>query len=142
MRITRVVSTLVVFGLTVFGWMSPLAAQVPGAPKAPSIGITVGLKASTLGFGPEVGYLIGPHLGVRAGFQGASVSPSLTSGGNTYSAKVKWASFDALLDVYLIGPLRVSGGYIHNGNKIDVAFTQTATAPVTTPATSSSTSST
>jgi hypothetical protein len=98
-------------------------AQVPGV-KTPSLGLTLGLKVSTLGFGPEIGYSFGPRLGVRGGFQLATINSfNLTSNNIQYGASVKLNSWDALLDLYLLGPLRLSAGVIRNGNQFDITAT-------------------
>jgi hypothetical protein len=105
------------------------AAQVPGV-KAPSLGLTVGLKASTLGFGPEIGYSFAPHIGIRGGFQLATINTNLTTSGIQYTASVKLNSFDALLDLYLLGPLRLSAGVIRNGNKFEISTTPTSSVKI------------
>ena len=98
-----------------------LAAQVPGAPKAPSLGLSVGLKASTLGVGPEVGFSLAPRIGIRGGFNFLSVSRSFTTDDIDYNASFKLNTIHALLDLYLVGPLRLSGGVMRNGNKLELS---------------------
>jgi hypothetical protein len=97
-----------------------LAAQVPGAPKAPSLGVGLGLKVSTLGFGPEVSFSFAPKLGIRGGFQLASVSRDVNWSDVDYAASVKLQSVHALLDLFLVGPFRLSAGVVRNGNKFEV----------------------
>ena len=120
MKITNAQVALALVGLAA-GSLPRLEAQAPHAPKAPSLGITVGVKATTLGFGPEVGYLFGHHLGIRGGFQMATISRDVTVSNIAYSGSIKWRTFHALLDLYLAGPLRLSAGIINNNNKVEIS---------------------
>ena len=107
-----------------------LAAQVPGAPKAPSLGLTVGLKASTLGIGPEVGFSLMPRIGIRGGFSVFSVARSFTTDDIDYNASFKLNTIHALLDLYLVGPLRLSGGVMRNGNKLELSADPTVSVAI------------
>src|SRR5688500_6879341 len=118
MHITRA-STCVALCLLALGPLSRLNAQA-----------TVGLKMSTLGFGPEVGFSFAPRVGVRGAFKLAAVSRDLTSDGIDYSASMTLNSIHALLDLYLVGPFRLSGGLIRNGNKLELSADPTVSVDV------------
>src|SRR5437016_4652595 len=129
MKFTTLNATLALAALSLSAPVA-LRAQVPLAPKAPSLGLTLGLKASTLGVGPEIGFSFAPHIGVRGGFQTATVNRSITTSGILYAGSVKLQSFHAFLDVFLLGPLRISGGFIRNGNKVELSATPTASVQI------------
>lgn len=103
---------------------TPLGAQVPGVPGVPgppSIGITFGLKLTTLGIGVEVGKSIAPKLGARVAFNTfGNYKGSVSADGIDYDLSLKLQAFTALLDLYLVGPFRASAGFVINGNKITV----------------------
>lgn len=96
---------------------SPLALNA----QAPSLGLTVGLKASTLGVGPEIGVRLASHLGLRGGFNIFSVSRAFTTDDIDYNASFKLNTIHALVDLYLAGPFRLSGGVMRNGNKLELS---------------------
>ncbi|MBI4419715.1 MAG: hypothetical protein HY560_02740 [Gemmatimonadetes bacterium] len=122
MRITRMGLVAPAFSsLLLLATFPHLTAQVPGAPKPPSLGITVGVKATTLGLGPEVGLGIGPRLGFRAGFNFGSPKADFTFDNIKYSVKLKLSSITGLVDLYLLGPIRLSGGLLINNNKLELS---------------------
>ncbi|MBI4501907.1 MAG: hypothetical protein HY700_12205 [Gemmatimonadetes bacterium] len=101
--------------------VAPAGAQVPGAPKPPSLGLTVGLKVTSLGFGPEIGFKFLPRVGIRAGGQWASLNGEMTISNTLYAGNVKWRSFDALFDLHLLGPIHAAAGVVRNGNRLEVS---------------------
>jgi len=119
MNVTRVVRFVVPCVLA-FAPLAPAAAQVPGV-KAPSLGLTIGLKASTLGVGPEIGFKLAPMLSIKGGAQWVTVSRDLTSSGIAYGANVKWRSFDLMLDLHALGPIHFNAGVIRNGNELNLS---------------------
>lgn len=100
---------------------TPAAAQVPGAPSPPSLGIHVGVKVTTLGYGPEVGIGIGPRLGFRAGVNLLSMGRDAEWDDIDYSVDLKFRTISGLVDLYLLGPIRLSGGLMINNNKLQVS---------------------
>lgn len=108
----------------------PAAAQVPGAPAPPSLGIHIGVKATTLGFGPEVGIGIGPRLGFRAGLNVLSMGREFDWDGIGYSVDLKFRTITGLLDLYLLGPIRLSGGLAINNNKLQLSADPTVSVQI------------
>jgi hypothetical protein len=125
MNVTRVVR-FVLPCLIAFAPVSRAVAQVPGV-KAPSIGLTIGVKATTLGVGPEVGFKLAPMLSIKGGAQWVTVSRDLTSSGIAYGANVKWRSFDLMLDLHPLGPIHFDAGIIRNGNELNLSAAPTGT---------------
>lgn len=113
---------MLAIGLVAAATVSPLAAQVPGVPGPPSLGITFGLKLTTLGIGVEVGKSLPvPRLNARVSFNTfGNYKGSVSVDNIDYDLSLKLQAFTALLDVYLVGPLRASAGLVINGNKISV----------------------
>jgi len=116
--ITRL-STCALIGGLAFAPLSRATAQ------GPSLGATVAVKASTLGFGPEIGFLFIPMLSIKVGANWATVSRDLTSSGIGYGADVKWRSYSILLDLHALGPVHFNGGVIRNGNELKLTATPT-----------------
>src|SRR4029079_13074478 len=90
-----------------------------------SLGASVAFKATTLGFGPEIGFRFAPRLAIKAGANFGTISRDLTSSGIGYGANVKWRSYSAMLDLHALGPIHFSGGIIHNGNELQLTATPT-----------------
>jgi len=128
MKLTRLAS-FVLSSVIALAPLSPAVAQVPGV-KAPSLGLTLGLKASTLGIGPEVGFNFLPRLAIKGGAQWVSVSRDLTSSGIDYGASVKWRSFDVMLDLHALGPIHFSAGVIRNGNELNLSAAPSGTVTI------------
>ncbi|MSR07033.1 MAG: hypothetical protein EXR93_08220 [Gemmatimonadetes bacterium] len=98
---------------------APLAAQVPGVPGPPSLGITIGVKATTLGLGAEIGKVVGSRLGLRVGINGFTRAQSFNFSDIDYNVSLKLQTVTVLGDLYLLGPLRLSGGLVINKNQGD-----------------------
>ena len=92
--------------------MIPAAAVAQGAPQADErLGLAVGLTAGTLGIGPEVGFRISDHVGVRGSATFLGINGNYDSDDIEYDGKIKLKSFGAMLDVYPMGGhFRISGG--------------------------------
>jgi len=102
------------------------AAQEAPADDRPT-GIAVGLTAGTLGIGPEVGFRISDHIGIRGNATFLGISGDYDSGDIQYDGKIKLKSFGAMLDVYPMGGhFRISGGARINKNyiRLDAVPTQ------------------
>jgi len=119
MTITRR-SAGIAIALLTLATTSPAGAQVPGAPKAPSLGLTAALKVTSLGFGGEVGFNFLPRVGIRVGGQWASLNGEMTVSNTLYTADAKWRSLDALLDFQLLGPVHARAGVVRNNNRLEV----------------------
>jgi hypothetical protein len=86
---------------------------------------------TTLGAGAEVGYRFAPKLGIRAGGNWVSVNrDSLTASGLAYAGRVKWRSFDALIDLHALGPLRLTAGLVRNGNQVEIRANPTGSVTI------------
>jgi hypothetical protein len=129
MKITRVSTCATMVVLSLFP-LATVRAQVPGVPGPPSLGLTLGLKVTTLGFGPEIGYSFMPRLGIRAGANWAGANRDVTVSDFAYGASVKLRSFDALLDLKLLGPLRFSAGVVSNGNRLELRANPTGSVTI------------
>jgi hypothetical protein len=100
---------------------SPVAAQDRAAPEST---ITAAVTGGTLGIGPELGFRISDHIGIRGNATFLGVSASFDSDDLSYDGKLKLKSFGAMLDVYPFGGhFRVSGGARINRNHVDVVAT-------------------
>lgn len=84
-------------------------------------GLGIGVKAGTLGVGVELTKAISPSFNVRLGMNQYKFTHSGTESGTDYDMNLKWASSDVLLDWHPFqGSFRLTGGYVFNGNKIDL----------------------
>jgi hypothetical protein len=98
--------------------ITPVTAQVPGVPGVPSLGLSFGLKASTLGIGVDVAKKVLPRISGRLGFNYAKASLSAAYSGIDYTASFKLTSAILYADLYLLGPIRLSAGVGYNNNNI------------------------
>ncbi|MEG8015280.1 hypothetical protein [Sphingomonas sp. 22R3R2A-7] len=95
-----------------FVTMIPAAVAAQDAlPADKGLGVAVGLTAGTLGIGPEVGFRISDHLGIRGNASFLGINGNYESDDLEYDGKIKLKSFGAMLDVYPMGGhFRISGG--------------------------------
>ncbi len=95
-----------------FVTMIPAAVAAQEAlPADKGLGVAVGLTAGTLGIGPEVGFRISDHLGIRGNASFLGINGNYESDDLEYDGKIKLKSFGAMLDVYPMGGhFRISGG--------------------------------
>lgn len=98
--------------------ITPAKAQVPGVPGVPSLGLSFGLKVSTLGIGVDVAKKVLPRISGRLGFNYAKASLDATYSGIDYTASFKLTSAVLYADLYLLGPFRASAGLAYNNNNI------------------------
>jgi len=79
-----------------------------------------GIKAGTLGVGPEVEHSFNKSIGIRMGFNYFSLTRSANEGNIDYNLKAKFRNFAALLDWHPFkGAFRISAGVLYNKNKIE-----------------------
>ncbi len=127
MRITRVMMSAAVAAMVAI----PAAAQVPLAPGLPSLGLSIGVKASTLGVGVDLGYRFIPRLSVRLGANWASYNrDDLEIADFAYVAKLRWRTIQGLLDLHVLGPLHLSAGLVHNGNQVELKANPTGSVQI------------
>ena len=98
-------------------------AQLGPPPRAGNVDssnrFAVGVQLSTLGLGGQFAYRLSHKLNVRAGFNFAKVTDTITSNQITYGAQLNFRSAQGNLDWFFLGPLHLSGGaLLYNGNGI------------------------
>jgi phage baseplate assembly protein gpV len=101
------------------------AAQESGAyADEPASTYSVAVTAGSLGIGPEIGWRLSDHVGIRGGATFLNVNSSFDSDDIEYEGKIKLKSFGAMVDVYPFGgSFRVSGGARINRNQVGVSAT-------------------
>ncbi len=92
-------------------------AAAAGSAQAAGIGV----RAGTTGLGADFGWDIAPTLGGRIGISGMNFNTDVDTSEVNYDAKVKLANLNLFLDWSLIGPFRISAGFIANNNKVDLS---------------------
>jgi hypothetical protein len=111
-------------GLTVALATSLLAAA---AQADEGLGLSVAGKASTLGYGVELGYRFNNYLAVRAGINKGSFGFSATEAGAEYKYTMDFDNIPVTLDWFVFGgTFRITGGLASNSNKL----TGTTSGPV------------
>jgi len=93
-----------------------LAAHSAAAAEGQAIAAKIGM----LGIGVEYSYGLTKRLAVRAGLNGSQAGFSATKSGIDYAFNAVWSSVAVGVDFHpLKGPLRVSAGLLHNGDKLE-----------------------
>lgn len=83
--------------------------------------VSLGVTAGTLGVGPEIGYRVNQHVGVRANSGFLGIDHSFTADGIDYRGHARLRSGGVIVDVYPFGGgFRLSGGARYNGNEARV----------------------
>lgn len=96
-----------------------LAATSLSAHAYEGMGLGVGAKVGTLGYGLELSKGITDYVNVRAGFNTYSYSTSKSESDVDYDLDADWRTTGLMLDVHpLAGSFRLTLGYVSNGNKI------------------------
>lgn len=112
----------------------PAAAQTaPAGPVEPTTSVddgepgstfSVAVAAGSLGIGPEIGWRLSDHIGIRGGASFLNVSASFEPEDVRFDGKIKLNSFGGMVDVYPFGGnFRLSGGARINNNEISLAAT-------------------
>jgi len=105
--------------LLVLALALPAGALAQSPSPGPKIG--VGLGVSSLGLGGDVFVGLTSRLEARGQLNYWKLSLTDKSIGNVaYSVDAKWMSGAVLADLYLAGPLRVTGGAVWNGNRLAI----------------------
>ncbi len=102
--------------------VSPLPAHAQGAGIAFHVG--------TLGVGADIAASFGSHIGLRSGFNFFPTDIDFKVSGVPYQIDLASPTFTAMLDLYLLGPLRVSGGAIYTTDDIVLAGELTGPAEI------------
>jgi hypothetical protein len=95
-----------------------LAGALAAAGSADAAGI--GIRAGTTGLGADVAWSVAPTLSARLGYSALSWSRDISTDGVRYDGKLKLSNLSGLLDFSPLGPFRLTGGLIYNGNKYDM----------------------
>lgn len=87
---------------------------------AQSADVGVAAEVGTLGAGVHLTVPVADSIGVRVGLSGYNYNTTGSTSDATYDFKLKLQTIDALLDWYPMSSnsFRLTGGIIHNGNKI------------------------
>ena len=90
--------------------VSPLPAHAQGAGIAFHVG--------TLGVGADIAAAFGSHVGLRSGFNFFPTDIEATVSDVSYQIDFASPTFTLVLDLYLVGPLRLSGGGVFSPDDI------------------------
>jgi hypothetical protein len=90
--------------------VAPLGAQ----------GLGVAGHAGTLGLGVDVAVAVTPRIGIRAGANFFPTDIDLTVSDLDYTIDLPSPQFTAVLDLYLLGGLRLSGGLFASSDDINL----------------------
>jgi hypothetical protein len=93
--------------------VSPLPAHAQGAGIAFHVG--------TLGVGADIATSFGSRVGLRSGFNFFPTDIDFTVSDVDYQIDFASPTFTVMLDLYLLGPLRVSGGAVYTTDDIVLA---------------------
>ncbi len=93
----------------------------------------IAIHVGTLGVGADIATSFGSRIGFRSGFNFFPTDIDATVSGVPYQIDFASPTFTVMLDLYVLGPLRVSGGAIYTTD--DIVLAGEVTAPVTINAT-------
>jgi len=99
---------------------------LPGAANAQSWGIAPHI--GTLGVGVDVAVSLDSHVGARGGFNFYPFDIKVTASDVEYKVSVSSPMLTALLDFYVAGGFRISGGLLFSSD--DIGLSGTPTEPV------------
>jgi len=101
------------------------------SPLANASGFALGARVGTGGYGLEATQSLSPNVNARLGFNTYNYTYSTTESDIDYDAELKLQTTSLLLDWHpFSGVFRLSGGLIHNQNKLDLTGTPTGTTTV------------
>lgn len=101
--------------------ISIVAAIAVGPSAAHAQGAGIAFHVGTLGVGADIAAAFGSHIGLRSGFNFFPTDIDATVSDVDYQIDFASPTFTAMLDLYLLGPLRVSGGAIYTTDDIVLA---------------------
>ena len=79
------------------------------------------IHVGTLGVGADIAASFGSRIGIRSGFNFFPTDIDATVSGIPYQIALASPTFTGMLDLYLLGPLRVSGGAVYTTADIVLA---------------------
>ncbi len=81
----------------------------------------IAFHVGTLGVGADIAASLGSRIGLRSGLNFFPTDIDATVSGIDYQIDFASPTFTAMLDLYLLGPLRVSGGAVYTTDDIVLA---------------------
>ena len=81
----------------------------------------IAIHVGTLGVGADIATSFGPRIGLRSGFNFFPTDIDVRVSDVPYQIDLSSPTFTAMLDLYLLGPLRVSGGAVYTTDDIVLA---------------------
>ena len=102
-------------------WISIVAAVAVSPLPAHAQGAGIAFHVGTLGVGADIAAAFGSHIGLRSGFNFFPTDIDATVSGIPYQIDFASPTFTLVLDLYLLGPLRLSGGGVFSPDDIVLA---------------------
>ncbi len=90
----------------------------------------IAIHVGTLGVGADIATSFGSRIGFRSGFNFFPTDIDATVSGVPYQIDFASPTFTVMLDLYVLGPLRVSGGAIYTTDDIVLAGEITDSVPI------------
>ncbi len=108
-----------------------IAAAVAVSPSpAHAQGAGIAFHVGTLGVGADIAAAFGSHFGLRSGFNFFPTDIDVTISDIPYQINFASPTFTFVLDLYLLGPLRLSGGGVFSTDDIVLAGEITEPVPI------------
>ena len=111
--------------LRLCGFVLIAIACIPAATTAQQYGIAP--HVGTMGVGVDVAYAAAPRIGLRAGFNVMPINLDFTEEDIDFTLSLQSPQITAMADLFLVGPLRLSGGvrYTSSGITLDADVSST-----------------
>ncbi len=90
----------------------------------------IAIHVGTLGVGADIATAFGSRIGLRSGFNFFPTDIDATVSDVPYQIDLASPTFTAMLDLYLLGPLRLSGGVVYTTDDIVLAGEITGTVDI------------
>lgn len=111
-------------------YISIVVAVAVSPSPAHAQGAGIAFHVGTLGVGADIAAAFGSHVGLRSGFNFFPTDIDFTISDIPYQIDFASPTFTVMLDLYLLGPLRVSGGAIYTTDDIVLAGEITGPVPI------------
>ncbi len=98
--------------------ISIVAAVAVSPSPAHAQGAGIAFHVGTLGVGADIATAFGSHVGLRSGFNFFPTDVDATVSDVSYQIDFASPTFTLVLDLYLVGPLRLSGGGVFSPDDI------------------------
>ena len=110
--------------------ISIVAAVAVSPLPAHAQGVGIAFHVGTLGVGADIAASFGSRIALRSGFNFFPTDIDARVSGVPYQIDFASPTFTAMLDLYLLGPLHVSGGAIYTTDDIVLAGEITGPVPI------------